>query len=308
MSNIVVLVDHRDGAPTQHSLEILALAASIGEVHAVVVGDSTIAQSAAQNGAAHVYLYAPSSNAVTFEVAAMQDAISVAKSSTVLIPSTITGKEIAGRLAIRLNAGVITDASTVSADGLATQHVFGGSTIVTSHVKTEISIITIRPGSAEVISGTSGVVQDRTATDNSKTAAIIATKPAVTAGRPDLTAARVVVSGGRGLGEAKGFAMIEELADIFGGAVGASRAATDAGWIDHSYQVGQTGKTVAPQLYLACGISGAIQHRAGMQTSKTIVAINQDPDAPIFDFADYAIVGDVNVVVPALTQALKARP
>jgi electron transfer flavoprotein alpha subunit len=307
MSNIVVLVDHRDGVPTQHSLEIIALAAAIGEVHAVVVGDSSIADAVAKNGAAHVYVYAPTSNAITFEVAAMQDAIAAAQSSNVLLPSTITGKEIAGRLAIRLNAGVITDASTIDDNGFATQHVFGGSTIVTSQVKTEISIVTIRPGSAEPISDTSGVVESRSATDSTKTAAITSTRPAVSAGRPDLTAARVVVSGGRGLGDAKGFEMIEELADIFGGAVGASRAATDAGWIDHSYQVGQTGKTVAPQLYLACGISGAIQHRAGMQTSKTIVAINQDPDAPIFDFSDYAIVGDVNVVVPALTQALKAR-
>ncbi|MEY2634948.1 MAG: hypothetical protein RIS75_888 [Actinomycetota bacterium] len=307
MSNIVVFIDHRDNAPTQHSLEVVALGASLGEVHAVVVGNSDVANAVATHGAAHVYVYEPTSQAVTGEVAAMQDAIATAASQMVLVPSTITGKEIAGRLAIRLNAGVITDASSVDASRQATQHVFGGSTIVTSKVNTELALITVRPGSAEVMNGTSGAVQNRTATDSAKSAKISATKPAVSAGRPDLTSARVVVSGGRGLGVAEGFAMLEELADVFGGAVGASRAATDAGWIDHSFQVGQTGKTVAPQLYLACGISGAIQHRAGMQTSKTIVAINQDADAPIFDIADFAIVGDVNVVVPALTQALKAR-
>ena len=307
MSNIVVFIDHRDNAPTQHSLEVVAHGASLGEVHAVVVGNSDVANAVATHGAAHVYVYEPTSQAVTGEVAAMQDAIATAASQMVLVPSTITGKEIAGRLAIRLNAGVITDASSVDASRQATQHVFGGSTIVTSKVNTELALITVRPGSAEVMNGTSGAVQNRTATDSAKSAKISATKAAVSAGRPDLTSARVVVSGGRGLGVAEGFAMLEELADVFGGAVGASRAATDAGWIDHSFQVGQTGKTVAPQLYLACGISGAIQHRAGMQTSKTIVAINQDADAPIFDIADFAIVGDVNVVVPALTQALKAR-
>ncbi|MEI6404996.1 MAG: electron transfer flavoprotein subunit alpha/FixB family protein [Actinomycetes bacterium] len=316
MSEVFVLVEHTNGDVKKVSLELLAMAAHLGTPSAVVVGkgaDSTVA-TLAEHGAAQVYVCADESmtNHVVAPTAELLAQLVTEKAPTaVLIPSSIDGKEIAGRLAIAVNSGVITDAVAVSADGIATQNVFGGATIVHSKVTSGTPIITVRPNAiAPVVSNAAGTRVDVSVTLSAvaKSTTVVGSVAVQKSGRPDLTEASIVVSGGRGVGGEEAFGtVIEPLADVLGAAVGASRAATDAGWYPHQFQVGQTGKTVSPQLYVANGISGAIQHRAGMQTSKTVIVVNKDPEAPIFDLADFGVVGDLHSVVPALTQALNDR-
>jgi electron transfer flavoprotein alpha subunit len=315
MAEILVLIDHVDGSVKKVSLELLTLARSLGEPSAVYVGagaDAAVA-TLAEYGAAKVYV-ADAADLVDHVVAPKAELLAqlVAQQSpaAVLIPSTAEGKEIAGRLAVKTNSGVITDAVGISADLVATQSIFGGSTIVQSKVTTGTPIITVRPNStAPEAAPAAGAREDVTvALSAGATAAKITDRVTEEKGaRPELAEAAIVVSGGRGVGGAEGFDVIEKLADSLGAAVGASRAATDAGWYPHQYQVGQTGKTVSPQLYIANGISGAIQHRAGMQTSKTIVVVNKDPEAPIFELADYGVVGDLFSVVPQLTEEIGKR-
>lgn len=316
MSEVLVVVEHSNGAVKRVSLELLALASRIGSPSAVVLGagaDNAISE-LGQYGAATVYV---STDAVfnDFGVAPAAEAIAqlVADKNpaAVLIPSSADGKEIAARLAVATNSGVITDAVDVTADGVATQNVFGGATIVHSRVSQGTPIITVRPNSLEpVASGAAGARVDLSPSisDGAKSAKVTNRVSVEKSGRPDLSEASIVVSGGRGVGNEEGFtAIIEPLADALGAAVGASRAATDAGWYPHQFQVGQTGKTVAPSLYIASGISGAIQHRAGMQTSKTVVVVNKDAEAPIFELADFGVVGDLATVLPALTTLINAR-
>ena len=231
--------------------------------------------------------------------------------SAVLVSATVEGKEVAGRLAVKIDSGVLTDAVDLQPgdDGpVAEQSIFGGATIVHSRVRRGTPIVAMRPnavapepetGAAEI----SPVSLAGEATGARVTNRVVAERSE----RPDLTEASIVVSGGRGTGGAEGFGIIEQLADALGAAVGASRAVTDAGWYPHQFQVGQTGKTVSPQLYMAIGISGAIQHRAGMQTSKTIIAVNKDPEAPIFELADFGVVGDLFKVVPQLLEEIGKR-
>jgi len=317
MAEVLVLVDHADGDVKKVTYELLTLAARLGEPAAVFVGsgaDQAIA-GLAEYGATKVYVadVADASDYVTTPlVSALAAAVAVASPAAVLIPSNADGKEAAARLAVRIGSGLITDAVDVTADGGigAEQSVFGGATIVASAVTHGTPIITVRPNS------TPPVVQSAAATrvdltvelgDADRTARITERVAEERTGRPELTEAAIVVSGGRGVGSPEGFAVVEALADSLGAAVGASRAATDAGWYPHQFQVGQTGKTVSPQLYLANGISGAIQHRAGMQTSKTIVAVNKDSEAPIFELVDFGVVGDLHQVLPQLTDEVKKR-
>jgi electron transfer flavoprotein alpha subunit len=227
-----------------------------------------------------------------------------------LLGSTQEGKEIAGRLAVKLDNGLLTDVSWLDAEGVATQTVFAGSTTVKSRVTRGLPLVTVRPNSltpAPAPAAVEVVALDVAVDDAARLARVVERKVEPKGARPELTEASVVVSGGRGVGSGDNFTLVEELADLLGGAVGASRAAVDSGFYPHQFQVGQTGKTVSPQLYVALGISGAIQHRAGMQTSKTIVAVNKDAEAPIFELADFGVVGDLFKVVPQATDEIRKR-
>jgi electron transfer flavoprotein alpha subunit len=315
MAEVLVLVEHADGAVKKVTYELLTMARRIGEPAAVFVGSGADAAVAglAEYGAATVYV-ADAAELTAHPVAPKAEVLAklVAEKApaAVLVASTAEGKEVAARLAIRSGSGVITDAVDVAADGTATQSIFGGATVVKSKVTTGTPIITVRTNSVapEAAAGAGARVDVAVELSSAATAAKIVDRVVqAKGGRPDLAEAAIVVSGGRGVGGAEGFGVIEALADSLGAAVGASRAATDAGWYPHQFQVGQTGKTVAPQLYVANGISGAIQHRAGMQTSKTVVVVNKDPEAPIFELADFGVVGDLFQVVPQLTDEISKR-
>ena len=245
-------------------------------------------------------------HSVAATVQALQQVAASVNPKAILISSTARGKEIAGRLAVRMDSGLMTDAIDLDANLIATQSVFGGSTIVHSQVTHGTPIVTVRGNSISVGDAGAASISEMAVTfDGADKAVVTKVEPAKKGGRPELTEANIVVSGGRGTNG--DFGPVEAFADLLGAAVGASRAATDAGWYPHSLQVGQTGKTVSPQLYVACGISGAIQHRAGMQTSKTIVAINKDPEAPIFEVADFGVVGDLFAVLPVAAEAIKSK-
>jgi electron transfer flavoprotein alpha subunit len=230
--------------------------------------------------------------------------------AAVLLASTQEGKEIAARVAVKLDNGLLTDVGGLDSDGVATASVFAGSTIVKSKVTRGLPLVTIRPNSLTPTPAPATPAVESVAVsveDRDKLARVVERKAEAKGARPELAEASVVVAGGRGVGSADSFKLVEELADLLGGAVGASRAAVDSGFYPHQFQVGQTGKTVSPQLYVALGISGAIQHRAGMQTSKTIVAVNKDPEAPIFELADFGMVGDLFKVVPQAAEEIRKR-
>jgi electron transfer flavoprotein alpha subunit len=318
MAEVLVYVDHVDGAVRKPTLELLTLARRVGEPVAVHLGHGAqeAAATLAEYGAVRVlaadapefadYLVVP-------KVDALQAAYESVSPAAVLVPSSAEGKEIAARLAVRIGSGIITDAVDLEAGDegpLATQSVFAAAFTTTSRVSKGTPVITVKPNSAAPEAAQAAGTVEQLAVSFGERATgtkVVSRTPREASGRPELTEAAIVVSGGRGVNGAENFPLIEGLADSLGAAVGASRAAVDAGWYPHSNQVGQTGKSVSPQLYIATGISGAIQHRAGMQTSKTIVAINKDAEAPIFDLVDYGIVGDLFEVVPQLTEEVKAR-
>lgn len=315
MSEILVLVDHAEGVVKKVTLELLTLARRLGEPAAVFVGSGAADAKAtlAEYGAAKVYVADDaelSEYVVAPKVAVLASLVAEKQPGGVLISSSAEGKEIAGRLAVRVGSGVITDAVDVREGFVCEQSVFGGGTVVQSRVRTGVPIVTVRPNSTAPEAAPAEAAEEAvsvTLSDADKAARITDRVEVEKDERPDLAEAAIVVSGGRGVGSGENFAVVEALADALGAAVGASRAATDAGWYPHQYQVGQTGKTVSPQVYVAVGISGAIQHRAGMQTSKTIVVVNKDAEAPLFEIADFGVVGDLNTVVPQLTEAVKKR-
>ena len=311
MNTVIVLADRADGALTKVTLEMLTLARSLGSPVAVITGTGADADAAraAEYGAQSVVLdSAAATEPVGRDVDVLAAAVAHFNATTVLVASNAAGKETAGRLAIRVGGGVVTDAVGVNADGTAIQPIFGGALTVTTRVA-GVAVIAIRPSSvpAEPAAAAGTVVTIDVPVSERRRARITSSVEGQRSTRPDLAAADVVVSGGRGMGSADAFALVEQLADTLKGAVGASRAATDAGWYPHRFQVGQTGTTVSPQLYVALGISGAIQHRAGMQTSKAVVVVNKDREAPLFELADFGIVGDASTVVPALIAEIERR-
>ena len=317
MSEVLVLVDHVDGAVRKPTYELLTIAKRLGEPSAVFIGDggkaSEVAEKVKKYGAEKVYVVDDAEikgYLVAPKAEALQQLAEKSSAGAILIPSNVEGKEIAGRLAIKLELRPDHRRGRRAGEGgpVTTQSVFAGNYTVTAKVTKGTPIITVKPNSAapEESEG-AGTVEEFTAeiSDAAKGAQIVASQPRKATGRPDLNEAAIVVSGGRGTGG--DFTPIEEFADSLGAAVGASRAAVDSGWIPHSFQIGQTGKTVSPQLYIAAGISGAIQHRAGMQTSKTIVAVNKDEEAPIFELVDFGVVGDLKTVLPAATEEVNKR-
>jgi electron transfer flavoprotein alpha subunit len=316
MAEVLVLVEHADGALKKVSAELITAARKLGEPAAVVVGKPGTAAPLTDGlkaaGAAKIYV-AESDDAENYLITPVVDVLaSLAESATpagVLLAATADGKEIAGRLAARIGSGLLVDVVDLKDGAVGVHSIFGGAFTVEAVVTGDTPVITVRPGAIEAEpAGAAGeVVNVEVPAQAENATKITSRQPAVAGDRPELTEATVVVSGGRGVGSAENFSVVEELADSLGAAVGASRAAVDSGYYPGQFQVGQTGKTVSPQLYIALGISGAIQHRAGMQTSKTIIAVNKDEEAPIFEIADLGIVGDLFKVAPQLTEAVKAR-
>ena len=310
MPRVLVLVEHEDGATKKVTYEMLTKARDLGEPVAVFVGEGLdgAREGLARHGATAVYAAGGDNRLAGPLTGALAAAADRAEPAAVLVAATPLAKDAGARLAARKGWGMLADIVDLDGDLVATQNVFGGATTVRSRVRTGTPVLAIKPNSfpvqeapaePEVVDLDLAEEQDGTrVTDH-----VVQEQ----GGRPDVAEAEIVVSGGRGLQDPSNFALVEALADTLGAAVGASRAAVDAGWYPHQHQVGQTGKTVSPQLYVAVGISGAIQHRAGMQTSKTIVAVNKDADAPIFAISDFGVVGDLFKVVPRLTDEVAKR-
>jgi electron transfer flavoprotein alpha subunit len=316
MAEVLVLVEHAEGALKKVTSELITAARVVGEPSAVVVGkpgtSDPLIDGLKAAGAAKIYV-AESDDAenylITPYVDVLASLVESASPAAVLLSSSADGKEVAGRLAARIGSGVLSDVVEVKEGAKGIHSIFGGAFTVEAEATGDVPVITLRAGSidAEPADGAGEVVTVDVPAQAENATKITKREPAVAGDRPELTEASVVVSGGRGVGSADNFSVVEELADSLGAAVGASRAAVDSGYYPGQFQVGQTGKTVSPQLYIALGISGAIQHRAGMQTSKTIIAVNKDEEAPIFEIADLGIVGDLFKVAPQLTEAVKAR-
>jgi electron transfer flavoprotein alpha subunit len=315
MAEILVLAEHDGETVKKVTTELLTLARAHGEPAVVWTGEGAEAGRArlAEFGAAKVYV-ADSPDYADYLVAPKAELLAALIAdkapAAVLIAATAEGREVAGRLAVKTGSGVLTDVTGLSEGLVGEQSIFGGAITVQSRVRTGTPIVAVRPNSVAPEPAAGAADLEPVAVEISaaaKSARVTGQVVAERGERPELTEASIVVSGGRGLGSGEHFALIEQLADSLGAAVGASRAATDAGWYPHQFQVGQTGKTVSPQLYMAIGISGAIQHRAGMQTSKTIMVVNKDPEAPIFELADFGVVGDLFKVVPQLIEEIGKR-
>lgn len=325
MANILALIElSASGEVRESTPSLLAAAAKLGSPAAVVViapGASAgltdgIVGTLGGLGAAHVYLAESDQVGAVLaspQIEALAAASSVLGAAAILVVNSAEGRDVAARLAVRIGGGLIIDAVDLRLDGdslVATKSVFGGSYTVESAIEGGPAIVTVRQGVFEgPVPGTTPTVTQVTLPGDDHGSAVIddITETTRVSTRPELRGATRVVSGGRGLGSQEKFVLVEQLADALGAAVGASRAAVDAGFVPQTSQVGQTGITVSPQLYVALGISGAIQHRAGMQTAKMIVAINKDANAPIFEIADFGVVGDVFTVVPQLIEAIASR-
>src|SRR4051794_17358999 len=310
MAEVLVLVEQAEGALKKVTSELITAARALGEPAAVVIGGPGTAEPLIDGlksaGAAKIYV-AESEIVDNYLITPYVDVLaSLAESSApaaVLLSSSADGKEIAGRLAARIGSGLLVDVVEVKEGGVGVHSIFGGAFTVEAKANGDTPVITVRAGAveAEPADGAGEQVSVEVPEPAENATKVTSREPAVAGDRPELAEATVVVSGGRGVGSAENFSVVEALADSLGAAVGASRAAVDSGYYPGQFQVGQTGKTVSPQLYIALGISGAIQHRAGMQTSKTIIAVNKDEEAPIFEIADLGIVGDLFKVAPQLT-------
>jgi electron transfer flavoprotein alpha subunit len=318
---ILVIAETKDGKLANVTLESIsrakALAAGAGPVSVAILAPETgsLAAAAGRYGADRIYVF-DSSESEGFRPGPFVDtamaAIKAADPALILCAGSSDGRDVAAACAARLNAGLLVDITDLEVrdGGFVTTHpCFGGSVIVEKQATTSPAVATVRPNvfAREEAAGAGEVVPLAVDFSPAGLLAKIVEVVSENAGAISLEEASIVVAGGRGVGNAENFELIRALADVLGAAVGASRAIVDEGWVHHQQQVGQTGKTVSPQLYIACGISGAIQHRAGMQTAKCIVAINKDPDAPIFSFADFGLVGDLLTVVPALTEEIRRR-
>jgi electron transfer flavoprotein alpha subunit len=320
MADVLVYLDHSDGGPTKVSTQVLTAAREHGDVAAVAFGQGarSAAEKAGAYGVATAYAWEASEAdeyATEPEVAALTAALESSGAQTLLYPADGFISDVVGRTAVRVGAGVVSDTSALEdREGVivGTKNIFGGAMRSQCHVQGDrpafLGVKANAFAAEESGGGPADVVELDVSLDEGATRTKITDVAEVdTGGRPEMADASFIVSGGRGLGEEEGFRLIEQLADTLGAAVGASRAATDAGWYPHQHQIGQTGKTVSPQLYLGAGISGAIQHRAGMQTSQTIEAVNKDGEAPIFSIADFGVVGDLYQVLPALIEELNKR-
>jgi electron transfer flavoprotein alpha subunit len=315
MAKVLVFIDNPGHTLKKASLELLTIARSLGEPAVAFNGElhDDVAAALGEYGAQA--LYVPSAAdlddyLVGPKASYLAAAVQASGATVVLTENSAEGREIAARLGIKIGAGVITDVVAVDPDGTAHKSVLAGSYMTTAKATTPVSVLTVKANSITpepAVTGTAPqpvtVELPETATASSARVTARNEKPA--SGRPDLSEARIIVAGGRGVDG--NFGPLEELADVLGAAVGASRAATDAGWIGHDAQIGQTGKTVSPQLYISAGISGAIQQKAGMQTAKVIVAVNKDAESPIFEIADFGVVGDLFKVLPQATEELKKR-
>ena len=310
MPRVLVLVEHEDGVTKKVTYEMLTKARDLGEPVALFVGQGVeqAREGLAGHGAATIYAGVADNRLAGQLTGALEEAVRRAEPAAVLVAATPLGKDAGARLAARKAWGMLADIVDLDGDLVATQNVFGGAMTVRAKVRTGTPVLAVKPNSFPVQEApASPEVADLDVAEAQDGVRVTDHVVQEQGGRPDVAEAEIVVSGGRGLQDPSNFALVEALADALGAAVGASRAAVDAGWYPHQHQVGQTGKTVSPQLYVAVGISGAIQHRAGMQTSKTIVAVNKDADAPIFAISDFGVVGDLFKVVPRLTDEIAKR-
>ncbi|MGF1664778.1 MAG: electron transfer flavoprotein subunit alpha/FixB family protein [Acidimicrobiia bacterium] len=315
MANIWVFVQESNGAPTTLGLELLTKARSLGEATAIYVGAGSDAAFATlgEYGAGAVYHLDPGDALLSAPVAAaLAGLVEQSAPELIMFGQAYDDRDVAGRLAAKLGRSVLSNAVDVSIDGgvSAKHEIFGGTQVATSVLSGEApNLVICRPKSfpAEPVGGGAPSVTAVSLPDVGRSAARVVESHTEEKEGPQLEEATVIVSGGRGLGNADNYALIERVAKPLAAATGATRAIVDAGWVPYSKQVGQTGKTVKPDVYIACGVSGAMQHLVGMKDSKTIIAINKDPDAPIFGVADLGIVGDVTAILPKLAEELEKR-